>query len=71
MDRLELRRITSYPGANASDIVILVGTFNIPTGLRAAEAALSNQPVCSPFSLSSPLLCEIFLFNGFRMKGAL
>ncbi|KAG8640089.1 hypothetical protein MANES_13G022900v8 [Manihot esculenta] len=45
MDRLELRRITSYPGANASDIVILVGTFNIPTGLRAAEAALSNQPV--------------------------
>ncbi|KAF2282251.1 hypothetical protein GH714_043892 [Hevea brasiliensis] len=45
MDRLELRRIISYPGVNASDIVILVGTFNIPTGLRAAEAALSNQQV--------------------------
>ncbi|XP_030545107.1 chloroplast sensor kinase, chloroplastic [Rhodamnia argentea] len=47
MDRLELRRVTSYPVSevNASDIVILVGNFNVPTGLRAAEAALSNQQV--------------------------
>ncbi|KDP26689.1 hypothetical protein JCGZ_17847 [Jatropha curcas] len=45
MDRLELRRITSYPGVNSSDVIILVGNFNIPTGLRAAEAALSNQQV--------------------------
>lgn len=47
MDRLELRRVTSHPVSkvNASDIVILVGNFNVPTGLRAAEAALSNQQV--------------------------
>ncbi|XP_015581406.1 chloroplast sensor kinase, chloroplastic [Ricinus communis] len=46
MDRLELRRVTSYPGIiSASDVVILVGTFNIPTGLRAAEAALASQQV--------------------------
>ncbi|CAK9136019.1 unnamed protein product [Ilex paraguariensis] len=43
MDRLELRRITYYPGVNAADIVILIGNFSVPTGLRAAEAALSNQ----------------------------
>ncbi|XWS69091.1 hypothetical protein CRYUN_Cryun04dG0149600 [Craigia yunnanensis] len=45
MDRLELRRVTSYPGIKASDIVILVGNFTVPTGLRAAEAALSSQQV--------------------------
>ncbi|KAJ8747373.1 hypothetical protein K2173_011791 [Erythroxylum novogranatense] len=45
MDRLELRRITSYPGGNTAEVVILVGNFNIPTGLRAAEAALSCQQV--------------------------
>ncbi|KAF3431186.1 hypothetical protein FNV43_RR25916 [Rhamnella rubrinervis] len=43
MDRLELRRVTAFPGVNAADIVILVGSFSIPTGLRAAEAVLSNQ----------------------------
>ncbi|XP_041012103.1 chloroplast sensor kinase, chloroplastic isoform X2 [Juglans microcarpa x Juglans regia] len=46
MDRLELRRATVYPGGvDVSDTVILVGTFGVPTGLRAAEAALSNQQV--------------------------
>uniref|UniRef100_A0A2P2IS18 Uncharacterized protein MANES_13G022900 n=1 Tax=Rhizophora mucronata TaxID=61149 RepID=A0A2P2IS18_RHIMU len=45
MDQLELRRVTSYPGVNAAEVVILVGSFNIPTGLRAAEAALSSQQV--------------------------
>lgn len=45
MDRLELRRVTSYPGVKAADIVILVGNFTVPTGLRAAEATLSSQPV--------------------------
>ncbi|KAK4763938.1 hypothetical protein SAY87_013376 [Trapa incisa] len=47
MDRLELRQVTSYPEteANAPDLVILIGNFNVPTGLRAAEAALSNQEV--------------------------
>ncbi|WCJ38555.1 chloroplast sensor kinase [Euphorbia peplus] len=45
MDRLELRRITSYPGTNASEMIILVGNFNVPAGLRAAEAALSSQQV--------------------------
>lgn len=45
MDRLELRRVVYYPGLNASDIVILIGDFSIPTGLRMAEAALSNLQV--------------------------
>jgi hypothetical protein len=47
MDRLELRRITVFPEgvADVPDIVILVGNFGVPTGLRAAEAALSNQQV--------------------------
>ncbi|GLT86531.1 hypothetical protein SLE2022_046660 [Rubroshorea leprosula] len=45
MDRLELRRVMSYPAVNAADIVILVGNFCIPAGLRTAEAALSSQQV--------------------------
>ncbi|KAJ0094255.1 hypothetical protein Patl1_16033 [Pistacia atlantica] len=45
MDRIELRRVVSYPGVNANDIVILVGNFSVPTGLRAAEAALSSKQV--------------------------
>lgn len=45
MDRLELRRITLYPGVNTADIVILIGNFSVATGLRAAEAALSNLEV--------------------------
>lgn len=43
MDQLELRRITLYPCASAADIVVLVGTFRIPAGLRVAEAAISSQ----------------------------
>lgn len=43
MDQLELRRITFYPGVNAADFVVLVCTFNVPAGLRAAEAAISSQ----------------------------
>ena len=45
MDRLELRRVTLYPSDNAADIVILVGNFSVPTGLRMAEASLSKQQV--------------------------
>ncbi|KAF5746550.1 ATP binding protein putative isoform 1 [Tripterygium wilfordii] len=45
MDRLELRRVTTHPSINAADIVILIGNFGIPTGLRAAEAALSSKKV--------------------------
>lgn len=48
MDRLELRRVALYPGdaeSEAEGIVILVGHFNIPAGLRAAEATLSNLQV--------------------------
>lgn len=45
MDRLELRQVAVYPGVNAADIVILIGNFRIPTGLRAAEAAISNWEV--------------------------
>uniref|UniRef100_A0A803L0U9 Histidine kinase/HSP90-like ATPase domain-containing protein n=1 Tax=Chenopodium quinoa TaxID=63459 RepID=A0A803L0U9_CHEQI len=43
MDRLELRRVTFYPTVDGSDIVILVGNFGVPAGLRGAEAALSNM----------------------------
>uniref|UniRef100_A0A7C9EFK0 Histidine kinase domain-containing protein n=1 Tax=Opuntia streptacantha TaxID=393608 RepID=A0A7C9EFK0_OPUST len=43
MDRLELRRVAYYPTVNGSEIVILVGNFSVPAGLRGAEAALSNQ----------------------------
>ncbi|XP_022776174.1 chloroplast sensor kinase, chloroplastic isoform X2 [Durio zibethinus] len=43
MDQLELRRVTSYPGVKAAEIVILVGNFTVPTGLRAAEAVLSSR----------------------------
>ncbi|KAK1406074.1 hypothetical protein QVD17_42272 [Tagetes erecta] len=43
MDRLELRRVTVYPGRNVPDILILIGDFSIPTGLRAAEASLLKQ----------------------------
>lgn len=43
MDRLELRRVAYYPAMNGSEIVILVGNFSIPAGLRGAEAALSTQ----------------------------
>ncbi|XP_074305293.1 chloroplast sensor kinase, chloroplastic-like [Silene latifolia] len=43
MDRLELRRVTLYPSGDGSDIIILVGNFNMPAGLRGAEAALSKK----------------------------
>ncbi|PIN22935.1 hypothetical protein CDL12_04344 [Handroanthus impetiginosus] len=43
MDRLELRRIALYPGVHAADIVVLVGNFSVPAGLRVAEAAISSQ----------------------------
>ncbi|KAK3005253.1 hypothetical protein RJ639_017019, partial [Escallonia herrerae] len=43
MDRLELRRLTLYPGRDEADIAILIATFSVPAGLRAAEAALSSQ----------------------------
>lgn len=47
MDRLELRRVALYPGdAESEGIVILVGHFSIPAGLRTAEATLSNLQVC-------------------------
>ncbi|KAE9610322.1 hypothetical protein Lal_00006832 [Lupinus albus] len=48
MDRLELRRVALYPGdgkSESEDIVILVGHFNVPAGLRAAETALSTLQV--------------------------
>ncbi|OIW00388.1 hypothetical protein TanjilG_05738 [Lupinus angustifolius] len=46
MDRLELRRVALYPGdGELEDIVVLVGHFNVPAGLRAAETALSNLQV--------------------------
>lgn len=62
MDRLELRRITLFPGVDdddVTDIVILVGNFSVPTGLRVAESALSNQQVCSFFSKMLILATEV------------
>ncbi|XP_051122598.1 chloroplast sensor kinase, chloroplastic isoform X2 [Andrographis paniculata] len=43
MDRLELRRITLYPGVHSADIVVLVCNFGVPAGLRVAEAAIMSQ----------------------------
>ncbi|WOH16591.1 hypothetical protein DCAR_0936149 [Daucus carota subsp. sativus] len=44
MDQLELRRVHCFPGHNdADDIIILMANFSVPTGLRAAEASLSNR----------------------------
>ncbi|KAL4586976.1 hypothetical protein LXL04_011624 [Taraxacum kok-saghyz] len=43
MDRLELRRVTVYPRRNVTDVVIVIGNFSIPAGLRAAEASLLKQ----------------------------
>lgn len=43
MDQLELRRITLYPCVSAAEIVVLVGTFRIPAGLRVAEASISSK----------------------------
>ncbi|KAK9707453.1 hypothetical protein RND81_07G198400 [Saponaria officinalis] len=43
MDRLELRRVTLYPSGNGSEIVILVGNFNMPAGLRSTEASLAKK----------------------------
>ncbi|KAL8157019.1 hypothetical protein AgCh_001936 [Apium graveolens] len=44
MDQLELRRVHCFPGQNdAADIIILIANFSVPTGLRAAEASLSNR----------------------------
>ncbi|MED6168259.1 hypothetical protein PIB30_010321 [Stylosanthes scabra] len=49
MDQLELRRVALYPGDSQPEedgaILILVGHFNIPAGLRATESALSNLQV--------------------------
>lgn len=45
MDRLELRLITSHPGVHAADIVVLIGSFSVPAGLRVAEAAISSRKV--------------------------
>ncbi|KAL5718066.1 quinolinate synthase [Ranunculus cassubicifolius] len=45
MDRLELHRVTFHPSSNVAEtaeMVALIGTFGIPTGLRVAEIALSN-----------------------------
>lgn len=52
MDQLELRRVHCFPGQNdAADIIILIANFSVPTGLRAAEASLSNRKVYSLFCI--------------------
>lgn len=45
MDRLELRRVAFDPSVETTEVVILIGNFSIPSGLRVAEAALLNQQV--------------------------
>ena len=65
MDRLELRRVALYPGdaeSEAEGIVILVGHFNVPAGLRAAEAALSNLQVCLYIFILELTLCLCLCF---------
>ncbi|CAO2828871.1 unnamed protein product [Amaranthus hypochondriacus] len=42
MDRLELRRVIFYPTVDVSEVILLIGNFDIPAGLRGAEATLSN-----------------------------
>lgn len=66
MDRLELRRVALYPGGDdeseAEGILILVGHFNVPAGLRAAETALSELQVCWSFcSVILWCLCSIII----------
>lgn len=43
MDRLELQLITVHPRVNATDLVLLIGNFSMPAGLRIAESALSRK----------------------------
>ncbi|KAK9117317.1 hypothetical protein Sjap_016264 [Stephania japonica] len=50
MDRLELRRVAFFTGGanvggGTNEVIVLIGNFGIPAGLRAAEAALSSQKV--------------------------
>ncbi|XP_027363967.1 chloroplast sensor kinase, chloroplastic isoform X2 [Abrus precatorius] len=63
MDQLELRRVALYPSdaeSEAEGIVILVAHFNIPAGLRAAEATLSNlQPFVVGFLVAELPLVEL------------
>ncbi|KAI8021390.1 hypothetical protein LOK49_LG03G00229 [Camellia lanceoleosa] len=82
MDQLELRRVTVYPRVNAADIVILISNFSVPTGLRVAEAAISNQqaefiPECRavvfpmvkhPFVVKAILLQQSSWQNNIRMN---
>lgn len=60
MDRLELQRIILHPCVNETDLVILIGNFSIPAGLRIAEAALSRQEV-HQFNSSNVFCTEILL----------
>ncbi|ERN13842.1 chloroplast sensor kinase, chloroplastic isoform X1 [Amborella trichopoda] len=67
MERLELHRVMLYPKMNLdekADIVVIIGTFGLPSGLQTAEAALSNQqveeiPECRAFVL--PMMKDPFL----------
>ncbi|EPS63646.1 chloroplast sensor kinase, partial [Genlisea aurea] len=45
MDRLELRRINFYQSVPGADIVVLVGNFCVPAGLRVSEAEISRKQV--------------------------
>lgn len=63
MDQLELRRVHCFPGQNdAADIIILIANFSVPTGLRAAEASLSNRKVYSMFYIIFKLV-EPFIID--------
>lgn len=65
MDRLELRRVILYPEpstVNTTDVVILIGNFNVPAGLRAAEAMLSNKQVSGQILL---LPIELWFYLSF------
>ncbi|CAN0929340.1 Chloroplast sensor kinase, chloroplastic [Linum grandiflorum] len=65
MDQLELRRVVaSHPGAESDEVLVLTGNFRIPTGLRAAEAALTRRQiefVSEPSAVVFPMVKHPFV----------
>ncbi|KAK9108231.1 hypothetical protein Syun_024242 [Stephania yunnanensis] len=44
-DQLDLRNLSTNVGGGTNEVVVLIGNFGLPAGLRAAEASLSSQQV--------------------------
>lgn len=67
MDQLELRRITLYPRVGAAEIVVLVGTFRIPAGLRVAEALISSKQARILFYFNCSFTVILHRIRGFTI----